>query len=322
MTETHTTPKDVFLHLLAIAMLYASVTSILTLFFQYINEAFPDILTEFGSYSSGANLELIRTAAAALIIVFPVYVLVMWLLQRDIRAIPAKADLSVRRWLVYLTLFLMALVIIIDLVTLMYHFLSGELTMRFLLKVFAVLVVAAAVFWYELWDLRKHPAKSRVPKRSAIIASVVIALTVVGGFFIIGSPFSQRLQRLDNRRITDLQNLQSQIVDFWINKDRLPSSVDELRNELQGYIPPTDPVTAETYEYRALTPLSFELCATFASAQDEKDLGRVAYSPMGEPAGELWTHAAGRACFERTIDPERYNEQRAYKREMMNPILP
>ncbi|MEK7218873.1 MAG: DUF5671 domain-containing protein, partial [Patescibacteria group bacterium] len=252
---SRTTPKDVFLHLLAIVMLYVSVTSILTLLFQYVNELFPDVLTAEYSYRAGADLDLIRTASAALIVVFPVYLLVSWLLRRDITASPEKADLPVRRWLLHLTLFLAALIIIVDLVTLMYHFLSGELTMRFLLKVLAVLLVAAAVFGYELWELRKHSTASRVPRNSAVSSGAVAFLAIVGGFIIIGSPFQQRQLRFDMRRIGDLTVLQNQIVDFWINKDRLPSSAGDLRNELQGFIPPQDPLTGDPYEYRPVSAL-------------------------------------------------------------------
>ncbi|MFA6039389.1 MAG: DUF5671 domain-containing protein [Candidatus Peribacteraceae bacterium] len=318
-----TTPKDVFLHLLAIVMLYVSVTSILTLLFQYVNELFPDVLTAEFSYRAGANLELIRTAAAALIIVFPVYLLVSWLLQRDRKQDPAKGDLPVRRWLLNLTLFLAALIIIVDLVTLMYHFLSGELTMRFLLKVVAVLLTAAAVFGYYLWELRQTASKSRVPQYSAIASGIVALLAVVAGFFIIGSPFYQRQLRFDNRRISDLATLQNQVVEFWINKDRLPSTVDELRNELQGYIPPRDPVTDQPYEYRSVSSLSFEFCAEFATEQTKEDANRTPYGgPYGEPQAELWAHGKGRACFTRTIDPEMYTQQRLYQKGVPAETVP
>jgi hypothetical protein len=64
--------------------------------------------------------------------------------------------LWIRKWLIYFTLFAAALIIIGDLVTLLNRFLEGELTVRFLLKVLAVFFVAGSVFYYYLWDLRKH----------------------------------------------------------------------------------------------------------------------------------------------------------------------
>ena len=47
MAETNipkSTPKDVFMHLLAIVALYASVISFIALLWQYVNVWFPDSL--------------------------------------------------------------------------------------------------------------------------------------------------------------------------------------------------------------------------------------------------------------------------------------
>jgi hypothetical protein len=53
-----------------------------------------------------------------------------------------------------LTLFVAASVLIADFTTLVYNLLGGELTVRFLLKVLTVGVIAGATFGYYLWDLR------------------------------------------------------------------------------------------------------------------------------------------------------------------------
>ena len=147
-------PKDVFLHLLAIFALYTSAVSFLVLIFQYINLAFPDVLE--GGYAPRVSYGPIRWSIASLIVVFPVYVWVSWYLNKRYIAVPERRMARSRRWLVYFTLFAAAVIIIGDLVTLIYNLLGGELTARFILKVLAVLFVAGAVFWYYLWDLRRH----------------------------------------------------------------------------------------------------------------------------------------------------------------------
>jgi hypothetical protein len=60
----------------------------------------------------------------------------------------------VRRWLTYLTLFIAACVLIGDFVSLVYNVLGGELTVRFVLKVLTVGIIAGTVFWYYLSELR------------------------------------------------------------------------------------------------------------------------------------------------------------------------
>jgi hypothetical protein len=62
----------------------------------------------------------------------------------------------VRKWLTYATLFIAASVLVADLSTLVFNLLGGELTMRFLLKVATVGIIAGAVFGYYLWDMRKE----------------------------------------------------------------------------------------------------------------------------------------------------------------------
>jgi uncharacterized membrane protein YraQ (UPF0718 family) len=61
----------------------------------------------------------------------------------------------VRRWLTYLTLFLASTALVCDTITLVYHLLGGEITLRFLLKVLVVAAIAGAIFGYYLSDLRR-----------------------------------------------------------------------------------------------------------------------------------------------------------------------
>lgn len=150
-----TSPKDVFLHLLAIVALYTSAVSFLVLAFQYINILFPDVLQD-GSYALTGSYSAIRWSIATLVIVFPVYLLASWFLSKSYEKSTAKRHIWIRKWLVYFTLFAAALIVIGDLVTLLNTFLGGELTARFILKVLSVFFVAGSTFAYYLWDLRRH----------------------------------------------------------------------------------------------------------------------------------------------------------------------
>ncbi len=149
-----TEPKDVFLHLLAIITLYASAVSFGSLLFDYINLAFPDALRgDYYVYAAAANS--IRWSISMLVIVFPVYVFTTWFLHKGYAREPFRKSFRIRKWLVYLTLFIAALVIIGDFVGLIYNFLGGELTMRFFLKIFAVFFIAASMFIYYFWDMKR-----------------------------------------------------------------------------------------------------------------------------------------------------------------------
>lgn len=298
------TPKDVFMHLLLIGALYVSVISFLTLLFQYINAIFPDLL----DFSFNRIYDIIRWGTSALIVTFPVFILISWLIAKDFALHPAKRELRSRKWLVYFTLFIAAVTIIVDLITLVFNFLGGDLTMRFFLKTLVVLIVAAGVFGYYFWDIKRTDKASNIPKRLRWITSFVVLVTIVSGFFIIGSPASQRNRRFDEKRVNDLQILQNQVVNYWVQKERLPDGLNELKDDISGFVPPRDPGTDANYEYTKGGPLTFELCATFQT----ESRGTAKSPRIAEPFGfgliQNWKHDADRTCFERTIDPDLYKD--------------
>jgi Domain of unknown function (DUF5671) len=295
--NAHSTPKDVFFHLLATITLYMSVYAVIALLFACINVAYPDAL----SYYYTGELDMIRFSVAMLVVAFPVYMLMTWLINRDIAAQPDKAELGARKWLTYLTVFLSALMIIIDVITLVYNFLNGELSVRFYLKVLVVLIVGAAVFGYYLVDLKRSGAFERKRTRGIAIAAVIgMIASIVVSFVVGGSPWYQRQVRFDEQRVYDLQNIQSQVINHWSQKGELPKTQDELTDSISGFKAPTDPETGKAYEYSVKNDLSFTLCAEFKTATPEASVAPV----YGRE--ENWMHKAERTCFDRTIDPELY----------------
>lgn len=149
-------PKDVFLHLATMLALYFSAGSFITLIFQYINIYFPDVLEGSGSYYLQSAHTSIRWSIAVLIVVFPVYLLISRYMNRIYERQPEKRNMRTRKWLIYLTLFAAAVIIVGDIVTLVYKLLGGELTIRFVLKVLTLLFVSGSVFYYYFSDLRKY----------------------------------------------------------------------------------------------------------------------------------------------------------------------
>lgn len=293
-------PREVFMHLLLIITLYLSVVSFIALLWQYINLLVPDVLQLYYA----AAYQGIRWASSVLLVSFPVYLWLSWQLQRDFTQTPSKRELKVRKWLLHLTLFLAALTIIGDLITLIYSFYGGELSARFLLKIVVVLAVAASVFWYYLWDIRRGSTAAHVPRRAGIASASLVGLALVAGFFIGGSPAHQRQLRFDEQRVSDLQNIQGQMIYYWQQKGQLPKELGQLTDSISGFTVPTDPDTGASYEYAVKNSLSFELCAVFTTASDAGSTG-----PRPVPAKEFgvtenWQHGSGKICFARTIDPQ------------------
>lgn len=292
------------MHLLGIITLIASAVSLGIIMFQGVNIYFPDIVSD-PYFSRSGYLSTMRSALATFVVVFPVFLWTSWFIAKDIYKNPEKKELKIRKWLLYLTLFIAALVIIGDVVALMRNFLEGELSQRFIFKVFSILFIAGSVFLHYLSELREK--KYKFIKTFDWSAVAVVAAIMVTGFFVAGTPQSQRLVRLDERRVSDLQNIQWQIINFWQRKEVLPADLNELVDPIGGFTVPLDPETGEQYEYSVTGELDFELCADFRTSSAESGIG--ATPELARPVkiiDGVWNHSSGRVCFERTIDPDLY----------------
>jgi hypothetical protein len=126
----------------------------------------------------------------------------------------------------------------------------------------------------------------------AIVTTVVVAAAVGTGIVLMGPPSDERSRRLDERRVEDLQQVSSSVNLYNNRHQRLPASLVELQAEPGMTFRPGDPVTGESYAYRALGPAMYELCAVFDRASTER---RVS----------VWSHGGGRHCFVLKADETR-----------------
>lgn len=294
-----TSAKDFFINLGAIIALGVMVENVISLLFTVIDKAYPPITNYYygGTYS-------ISFPVASLIIFFPIYILLMWLLEREYSHAPEKRHLGVRKWLTYITLFLAGLTIAGDLVTLIYYFIDGqELTTGFILKVLSVLVVALAIFMYYIFDsLNKLNVMSR--KVWAIVAVIIILGSVVWGFSVLGSPRTQQLLKYDEQKVNDLQSIDSDVRNFYESKGYIPGSLSELSANAYMSVP-VDEQTGNSYEYTLIgqSAKAYKICAEFnkASISQEQQMGFI---PVQGP--QSWEHPAGHYCFSEAISPSLY----------------
>ncbi|MSR70652.1 hypothetical protein EXS62_01270 [Candidatus Kaiserbacteria bacterium] len=306
MDKPKATPKDFFLWAGAMIALYSGVFAFVSLIFDYINYTFPD--TALAQYYGDPYSGSISYEMASLIVLAPVLLVLMRVIRRAIQADPSRAEVWVRRWALFLTLFVAGATIVVDLIVLLTTFLQGgDLTTAFLLKVLVVLLVAAAGFMHFMADVwgywARYPAYARYVNYAV---GVLVVLTIAAGFLIIGSPQQQRALRIDQQRVSDLQNIQWQVVTYWQQKTALPTKLEDLRDPISGVDIPVDPVTKEAYTYKRQSPLDFTLCATFSTKGGDL-YGRTISKPMAVGGvSEVWDHKAGETCFDRSIDPQRY----------------
>jgi hypothetical protein len=266
--------REAFLHLLAFCTLATWTVALGSLLFTLIEYAFPDpVMVQRGYLHIRYS---VATEMASLFVAFPIYLLINRIIFRESAKRPAAVESGVTRWLTWLALLIAAGVIIGDLITFLAWFLRGELSVRFVLKVLVVGVLAAGVFWYYLGSLGMVRRLSN--RLFATAATACIVASIVGGFLVTGSPDRQRAFTADQRRIEHLQRFANDAHAQWAGTQTLPNT---LPSNLR------DPVTGQPYEYRPLSGPSYQICAVFETEGDSETRYRA----------RTWHHPAGRHCY-------------------------
>jgi hypothetical protein len=293
--------KDFFINLGAMVALYTLVGSLVTLLFTVINKAYHKTVNMYDYYSSTS----ISWPVATLIIFFPIFILLMWILERDFKVNPEKQNIGIHKWLTYITLFISGLVIAGDLITVLYYFLDGQdITTGFILKVISLLILAGGIFSYYIMDVMGK-LNSTNRKIYRVIAFVIILGSIVWGFQVLGSPMTQRMYKYDTQRVSDLESIDSLITNYYAITRKLPATMDESLKALNTSYStiPTDPETKEAYVYTKTRTLTYDLCATFKKASPEQGKPNIYARPLGY---QSWQHGAGYFCFNQTINPKNY----------------
>jgi hypothetical protein len=151
--------KDAFLYLLNFSTLATWTIGLGSVMFTLIDRWIKDPLSPI-NYSARGYYQM-AGSLASVIVAFPVYLLVMRYIIRELETHPEKLESAVRKWLTYIALLIAAGVVLGDLITFLTYFLRGELTARFVAKVAVVLVIAGGVFWYYIGSLQKGALSSK-----------------------------------------------------------------------------------------------------------------------------------------------------------------
>jgi hypothetical protein len=150
--RTGESARDAFLYLLAFSTLATWTIALGSLVFTFIDRWFPDPLVQqrFENSRYAVSSEM-----ACMIVAFPIFLLVMRFILREVEKHPEKVESGVRKWLTYIALLVTAGIVIGDLILFLSYFLRGELTGRFVLKALTVIGMAGSIFWYYLGFLQR-----------------------------------------------------------------------------------------------------------------------------------------------------------------------
>ncbi|MDE3197741.1 MAG: hypothetical protein KGN84_15435 [Acidobacteriota bacterium] len=273
--------REAFLYLLAFSTLATWAGALGSLLFDLINYWLPDAAVPVDFLTLRAS---VTWRMACLAVTFPIYILATSLVVRETRAEPERLQSGVRKWLTWIALLLTAGGMIGDLICFLDYFLTGEVTLRFLLKCLVVLAMTGAIFAYYVKSLAAPKPGSR-ELLFGIGASAAAAAVFIGALFVAGTPGAQRQTETDQRRVEDLRQIASAVFVYHAQNSVVPPSLDEplIRRRL-GTIAARDPETSLPYEYRPTAGTKYELCAVFSATSTR--------------AASFWNHPAGRSCFD------------------------
>ena len=297
-------PREAFLHLLAMLLLYMTAFATGAVLFLAIDVFLSDP-TKRGI--SGAE-SMARFHAAILLASLPVLALVRWAIKRDILRNPAIRIAPVVRTLSYITLLITSLILVCDMVAVLLGFLNGDLTLTFILKSGVVLLLAGGIFlWYisglnfeeKLGEDEQQDAlmqESLWRPRLALAGFFTASLCLALALWIAGNPVSQRLLRLDSQRVANLRSLQNAVERFYQKEKRLPEDLDELKTFPDTYnYETTDAVTAAPYFYSSTSKTDYKLGAVF-------DLATPPRQPNSTRSRDgFYHHAAGSQKFDLSV---------------------
>lgn len=336
--DTKTKALDVFIYLGIGISLVVSVYNLLQILFTAIDRKFVDVLNS--SYVDIYNSD-VRMAVALLVVMYPLYVFLSWYVAKDIAKFLYKRDLTIRKIMIYTTIFITVCSLIGTLVSIIYTYLGGELSIRFVYKATSVFVVSLGVFGYYFYSVRRdYSVKTSVPVMATIVATLVVVASLVWSISIVGTPSQMRAKRLDSTRLSDISSLQQQILNRFQTTDKLPAVLNDLNDAFANYAVPVDPVTKESYVYKVVeqpiikfnyttnkkemvTNAVFDLCATFETVRNVNGSGvknvpvmsgivstDISYSVSnyyyeGDQT-PFWNHDVGETCFKRIISPDMY----------------
>ena len=287
--------REAFLYLVSFIALYVFAFSLGAVFFGLIDYHFSSVINRYDTGPSAAQ----TTALAAVIVAFPVYLVLMRWLGRAVAADPERRQSLIRRWLTYLTLVVGSAVILGDVIALLARLLAGDPTTGFVLKVVAILVITGPIFAYYLWDMRQAEdqvtqsvARAAPVLRGTVIAAVLVVVATLGyPIYLVGTPGDQRDVRLDEQRVDDLRNISSNIDRYLELNEEMPASLQDMKGPRFSVRSVTDPETDVPYDYRVIEGNSYELCAIFSTDSAERKDERRRFSERA------WDHGTGLTCF-------------------------
>jgi len=288
--------KFAFWYMLSLVALIFMALSSGIIIFQIINKAVADVLVGYQGYSD----EAMKFAISAVVIAAPLFYWMLRLIRTALKKGELKNDSGIRRWLTYFILFVSSVVAVGWLIATINSWLSGELSLKFILKAVTVLVITGGIFSYYFYDIKHGEKINKNFNRAYLMASLVlVAGAFVASFFFVESPSQTRVRLYDQNVVNDLSSIDTAISGYYSKNKVLPADLNVLIESNDYYLTKTqlgDKAGSQKYDYKIVDKDHYELCATFKLNTKDSSDDKTKYS---DPR---FLHEAGYYCFKLQSD--------------------
>jgi len=313
---------DFFLLLGILVALITTFISAVSVVFKGLDRVMGDASTGYFGITNG-----VQNALAFFIVGIIVLYVLEYINKRRINNNKTHLLVPLRKWMLLSVLFILGLVILGDFITLIRYFLSGEITRVFISKVLTLFGFSSLVFiyyfhvltWDNIWSKHSRTAFS-------YLGMVVSGLIIVFGFYLIGTPATQRFIRIDQERENTVQTINSEVINYWQTTGQMPKTQNDLLKMPSGFFIGdyrTD-LSLYTYNLTDANKKTYEICTTFNFSTEKinsymDNIGNYYTKPvmssvyMGDgefsvpiDINQNWDHTEGAYCFKKVIDPKFY----------------
>lgn len=287
--------KFAFYYILSLIALIFTALSTGMIIFQIINKNIADVIIQNVSDFSPDQLKF---AISALVISAPIFYITNWQILKNLFSGSFNKDSDVRKGLTYLVLLVSSVVMLGWLIAIVNNFLDGELTIKFILKALVAIGLAAAIFTFYYYDIKRDKVagqKDEIIRIYFYSSLAVVAIVFIAGLFIMESPQKTRERKMDNAVLENFEDINRAIGTYYGDNEKLPADLEIIESDF-SYITDEDlenSATGEKYEYKIKSANIYELCATFKTSNKNEE-----YDDYYQ---DNWPHDAGYQCLSQRV---------------------
>ncbi len=287
--------KYTFLYLLSLVTLIMTTLAVGNVLFEVINKFIADPLLVNGVYYDPTVMKM---AIATLIIAGPIYFVTTSVILKSLAIGMLNKEAIPRRWLSYLIILISSFVMLGFLISVLFSFLDGELTMRFALKSLVALLLSGGIFGFYFYDVRRDQVeqKDKVILVFGLIGMTTVLASLITSFFFVESPTAARNRKHDQSLVANFEQIDSGINSYFNENKKLPDNLSVLVNEKRFIteLMIKDLITNEPIVYNILGEKKYQICATFSTSN-------IGVSPNIDYSVTRWPHKQGSDCISQQI---------------------